>query len=101
MQPESSDGFASVGTILPKEKAALLPGGLFVSTRSQNGVARRVGNGRGANADRKDVESLPLQRLERQEVPMHDFVMGLVFVAIVMAPCVAALTTRLDEKGWR
>ena len=33
MQPESSDGFASVGTILPKEKAALLPGGLFVSRR--------------------------------------------------------------------
>jgi hypothetical protein len=30
MQPESSDGFASVGAILPKEKAALLPGGLFV-----------------------------------------------------------------------
>jgi len=30
MQPESSDGFASVGTILPKEKAALLPGGFFV-----------------------------------------------------------------------
>jgi hypothetical protein len=30
MQPESSDGFASVGTILPKEEAALLPGGFFV-----------------------------------------------------------------------
>jgi hypothetical protein len=30
MQPESSDGFASVGTILPKEKAALLPGGFFL-----------------------------------------------------------------------
>jgi len=29
MSPESSDGFASVGTILPKEEAALLPGGLF------------------------------------------------------------------------
>ena len=29
MQPESSDGFASVGTILPKEEATLLPGGLF------------------------------------------------------------------------
>jgi hypothetical protein len=29
ISPESSDGFASVGTILPKEKAALLPGGLF------------------------------------------------------------------------
>jgi hypothetical protein len=29
ISPESSDGFASVGTILPKEEAALLPGGLF------------------------------------------------------------------------
>jgi hypothetical protein len=29
ISPESSDGFASVGTILPKEKATLLPGGLF------------------------------------------------------------------------
>ena len=29
MHPESSDGFASVGTILPKEKAALLPGGFL------------------------------------------------------------------------
>jgi hypothetical protein len=29
MQPESSDGFASVGTILPEEKAAQLPGGFF------------------------------------------------------------------------
>jgi hypothetical protein len=33
MQPESSDGFASVGTILPKEEAALLPGGLFAFGR--------------------------------------------------------------------
>ena len=31
ISPESSDGFASVGTILPKEKAAPLPGGLFMS----------------------------------------------------------------------
>jgi hypothetical protein len=29
MQPESSDGLASVGTILPEEGAALLPGGSF------------------------------------------------------------------------
>ena len=29
ISPESSDGFASVGTILPKEEAALLSGGLF------------------------------------------------------------------------
>ena len=34
MQPESSDGFASVGTILPKEEAALLPGGLFAFRRA-------------------------------------------------------------------
>jgi hypothetical protein len=34
MSPESSDGLASVGTILPKEKAALLPGGFLVSTIS-------------------------------------------------------------------
>jgi len=30
MQPESSDGFASVGTVLPSEEVALLPGGLFL-----------------------------------------------------------------------
>ena len=29
MQPESCDGLASVGTILPKEGAALFPGGSF------------------------------------------------------------------------
>jgi hypothetical protein len=33
MQPESSDGFASVGTVLPSEEAALLPGGLFHLSR--------------------------------------------------------------------
>ena len=38
MQPESSDGFASVGTILPKEEAALLPGGLFVLKPKSQGV---------------------------------------------------------------
>jgi hypothetical protein len=30
---------------------------------------------------------------------MHDFLVGLAFVAMVMAPCVAALTTRLDHGG--
>jgi hypothetical protein len=29
ISPESSDGFASVGTVLPKEEVTLLPGGLF------------------------------------------------------------------------
>ena len=32
LSPESSDGFASVGTILPSEKAAPLPGGLLISS---------------------------------------------------------------------
>jgi hypothetical protein len=39
ISPESSDGFASVGTILPEGKVALLPGGLFSFMRSlRNGV---------------------------------------------------------------
>jgi hypothetical protein len=28
---------------------------------------------------------------------MHDFVVGLLFVVMVMAPCVAALTTKLED----
>jgi len=32
---------------------------------------------------------------------MYDIFMGFVFLALVMAPCVAVLTIRLDEKGWR
>src|SRR5208282_3068626 len=47
MQPESSDGFASVGTILPEERAAPLPGGSFRLRRCIGGVcgvlARAVG----------------------------------------------------------
>jgi hypothetical protein len=46
ISPESSDGFASVGTILPKEEATLLPGGLFafcdVLPMGDLGVVRRV-----------------------------------------------------------
>jgi hypothetical protein len=30
--------------------------------------------------------------------PMHDFLAGLVFVAIVMTPCVLALTVKLDDR---
>jgi hypothetical protein len=33
ISPESSYGFASVGTILPKEEATLLPGGFFAVWR--------------------------------------------------------------------
>jgi hypothetical protein len=28
---------------------------------------------------------------------MHDFLMGFAFVALVMAPCVVALTVKLDN----
>src|ERR1035441_3774957 len=42
MQPESSDGFASVGTHLPEERAALMPGGSFrFSTCATCGGANR------------------------------------------------------------
>jgi hypothetical protein len=30
---------------------------------------------------------------------MHDFLAGLVFVAMVIAPCVAALTSKLHDAG--
>ncbi len=30
---------------------------------------------------------------------MHDFLEALIFVAMVMAPCVAALTARLSDQG--
>ena len=36
---------------------------------------------------------------EFQEVSMHDFLVGLMFVAMVMAPCVIALTTPLGDAG--
>jgi hypothetical protein len=30
---------------------------------------------------------------------MHDFVLGLVFIGLVMAPCIAALTVPLDDRN--
>ena len=30
---------------------------------------------------------------------MHDFLAGVVFIAIVMAPCVVALTVKLGDTG--
>jgi hypothetical protein len=29
---------------------------------------------------------------------MHDFVIALVFVALIMSPCLMAMTTRLDDS---
>jgi len=28
---------------------------------------------------------------------MHEFLVGLLFIAVVMTPCVVALTTRMDD----
>jgi hypothetical protein len=30
---------------------------------------------------------------------MHDFLVGVLFIAMVITPCVAALTVRLDDPG--
>ena len=45
MHPESSDGFASVGAILPREEAALLPGGFFVAGGWVDGIGKLMGGG--------------------------------------------------------
>jgi hypothetical protein len=42
ISPESSDGFASVGTILPKEEVALLPGDLFVFPQGESARGSRI-----------------------------------------------------------
>src|ERR1700743_3387750 len=59
ISPESSDGFASVGTILPKEEAALLPGGLFASAVGYQSGWRRE------KRRRLSVEPLARRPIER------------------------------------
>jgi hypothetical protein len=55
ISPESSDGFASVGTILPKEEAALLPGGFFVFRMGKSeGLEPRVSQIGTASAKKSD-----------------------------------------------
>ena len=55
ISPESSDGFASVGTILPKEEATLLPGGLFAFSGYNFRVIQTPKNLLHARARRKKV----------------------------------------------
>jgi hypothetical protein len=51
--------------------------------------------------------SLPIARRVDQRITlvtfegsgMHDFLAGVVFIAIVMAPCVVALTVKLGDGG--
>jgi hypothetical protein len=103
MQPESSDGFASVGTILPKEEAALLPGGLFVSaghsamTKIHRNCHTRVMK-KWNSVDTRGMGPTA-QNNRREETPMHDMIMALAFIAMVMAPCVVALTSNPDRPG--
>jgi hypothetical protein len=100
MQPESSDGFASVGAILPKEKAALLPGGLFASGNrraTQVSAANRYGTlmEKGKGADSRGAGRTPSE----ENLSMREFLVALVFVAMLMAPCVVAMSANLDDAG--
>ena len=99
MQPESSDGFASVGTILPKEEAALLPGGFFAS-------ADPTGHAKVRPKSLLPLMEFATQSIQRhgrhrpaelpKESPMHDVIVALAFIAMVMAPCVVALASNPD-----
>jgi hypothetical protein len=40
------------------------------------------------------VEWIALKR-----TPMHDFFVSVLFIAMVITPCVVALTARLDDRG--
>jgi hypothetical protein len=48
-------------------------------------------------ADSLDVDLFDELVCRISGAAMHDFFVGLVFVAIVMIPCVVALMTRLDD----
>ena len=66
ISPESSDGFASVGTILPNEEAALLPGGLFAFLRGILGWVLRDAVGDGRMSGQADVAQLVEQLIRNQ-----------------------------------
>ena len=94
MQPESSDGFASVGTILPKEKAALLPGGLFACAGARE--CQIWGNVKLMEGCYL-VDSRDVVEFRRGDRSMHDFFVALIFVALIMAPCLVAFKTKLND----
>jgi hypothetical protein len=69
ISPESSDGFASVGTILPKEEAALLPGGLFVFSKGLFEVwSDRIPNQEGLFSGKRSWTKEELRRRRYREV---------------------------------
>src|SRR5579864_5608448 len=106
MQPESSDGLASVGTILPKEGAALLPGGSF---RSYGVLFLPLWQARkGSMIDTESALSSPLCRRsipagevdESQPSVTRNCLLDTFFFAAGMSPCesrvVDALSRRID-----
>jgi hypothetical protein len=117
ISPESSDGFASVGTILPKEEVTLLPGGLFAF--SDAFWTRFEGGYEGCRPKRKQLARerrqtimhramLPmcglygrLRRLFSRGVAMsHALVqiaIGLLSLVLLLSPIVLANRTGVDE----
>ena len=93
ISPESSDGFASVGTILPREEAALLPGGLFVFLHLlPNGPrspvlyawrARRYNPRRYVQWRRADVAQLVEQLIRNQQVIGSSPIVGSISVSFL------------------
>jgi hypothetical protein len=99
ISPESSDGFASVGTILPKEEAALLPGGLFAF---QAGYQRGWETLRDVllccvEVDRRRVgECVSARRVEALAMVGVLVIIG--FAVLLVAPCLVAASIDLDEE---
>src|ERR1700760_3993329 len=85
ISPESSDGFASVGTILPREEAALLPGGLFVYARRPSEARlyarreRRYNPKRYVRLRRADVAQLVEQLIRNQQVIGSSPIVGSIY----------------------
>jgi len=107
ISPESSDGFASVGTILPKEKAALLPGGLFTFWRYVlkrfEGMLRKEKadvkkhDCRACNADQVSTGERKAFR-EMRFLMVHTLIVLFLFVMLLVSPCIVASSIDMDEE---
>ena len=103
ISPESSDGFASVGTILPKEEAALLPGGLFafcgglLKWVAERGKDDPGGQTPCVEADREGV-GRACWALAAEVLAMVGVLVIIGFVVLLVAPCLVAASVDLDEE---
>ena len=99
ISPESSDGFASVGTILPKEEAALLPGGLFAFYEGYESGWRRGYRSRiscGWPMERVWAECVNARR--GRAFTMVGVLVIIGFIVLLVAPCLVAASIDLDEE---